>query len=139
MPVVIIMHDTLDKTIPLNRDMWADLTSAYKIPHVFKVDGVQEKGLVQYGPEHTIPDKKVCVMTPAEAATAKIAATNLVNYVHPTDCCYIFGPDNAVRGWHVDFDGPNTEHISITTPGKTELFSFMAATMVLWHRLMMVK
>jgi hypothetical protein len=129
------MHDNLDETLGLYPELWSDLRAAYNIHHVFKVGGEQTKGFVQYGPEHTLPDKKVCVITPAEAQTAGINSVNLTDYVHPDECCYVFGPDNAKRGWQEKFDGEDTDYISIITPRPTELFAFMAATMVLWHRI----
>jgi len=134
MNTTLIMHDTLDPTLPNNKDMWANIRSAYRIHHVFKIDGVQERGFVQYGPEHSIPDKKVCVLTPYEATAASIPATELSEYAHPLVCAYVFGPDNAIKGWHKKFEGPDTDYITIKTPGRAELYSFQAAAMVLWHR-----
>ena len=131
---VLIMHDTLDPLLPLNEPMWSDLTAAFDIPHVYKVGGNQESGFVQFGPEHTVPDKKVCLMTPSEAAVAGIATTELGSYTHPTEACYVFGPDNTTKGWESGFADPTTDYVHINTPSGTELYSFSVASMVLWHR-----
>lgn len=136
MSIALIMHDNLDEAISLYPELWSDLRAGFNIHHVFKVGGEQSKGFVQFGPEHTIPDKKVCLVTPVEAATAGLSHVNLTDYVHPAECCYVFGPDNDKRGWHERFHNADTDYVSITTPRPTELFSFMAATMVLGHRLM---
>ena len=137
--IILMMHDTLDDTLPLNKDMWADLKAAFGINHVYKINGKQTKGFVQFGPEHTIHDKKVCVLTPVEADEAGITPVNLSDYVHEPECAYIFGPDNTQRGWHKDFDEPNTDYVTIITPSNTELYSFTAAAMVMWHRLTATK
>ena len=131
--IAIVMHDTLDETLPLNGPMWANVISAFKLHHIFKIGGDQTKGFVQFGPEHEIPNKKVCVMTPAEATKAGITPINLIDYIPDQECTYIFGPDNTQRGWHENFDEPDTDYITITTPSNTEMYSFTAAIMVLWH------
>ncbi len=135
MSITLIMHDTLDKTLSLYPELWSDLRAAFNIPHVFKVGGEQAKGFVQFGPEHKIPDKKVCLVTPVEAKTAGLSHVHLTDYIHPAECAYVFGPDNNDRGWHERFDNADTDYVSIITPRPTELFAFMAATMVLGHRL----
>jgi len=130
----LIMHDVEDETLVHNPAAWADIAGAFDIAHVFKVGGVQEGAFVQYGPEHSIPQKFVCVMTPAECQEAGIEGSDLLAYSHPQDATYVFGPDNSVRGWHGAFAGPDTDYVCITTPGATELYSFLAAGLVLGHR-----
>lgn len=132
--ITIIMHDPLDKYIQLNSEMWADLAAAFNIPHIYKVGGDQARGFVQFGPEHAIPNKIVCVVTPAEATAYGIQSTNLLDYTHPTECVYIFGPDNDIRGWHESFNG-DIDYISIITPSNTDLYAFMAATIIMGHRI----
>ncbi len=134
MSIALIMHDTLDETLSLYPELWADLRSAFGIPHVFKVGGEQAKGFVQFGPEHKMPDKKVCLVTPVEAKAAGLSHVDLTDYIHPDECAYVFGADNNDRRWHEKFDSIDTDYVSITTPNNTELFAFMAATMVLWNR-----
>lgn len=130
----LLMHDVNDPDLSHNQPLWADLAGAFEIPFIYKVGGVVENGFVQYGPEHTIPQKFVCVMTAPEAAAAGITTTLLTEYTHPVDATYVFGPDNAERGWEAAFAGPDTDYISIVTPGATEMYSFMAAAMVIGHR-----
>jgi hypothetical protein len=132
--IAIITHDPLDDSVPLCGAFWADISAAFNIPHVYKVGGEQSKHFVEYGLEHNIPSKIVCVMTPAEALDDKIETINLSEYTHPAECTYVFGPDTDVRGWHRDFAGPDTDYISITTPGATELYAFNAAALVLGNR-----
>ena len=136
MSVNIIMHDPIDESIPLYRDAWADVSAAFEIPHIFKVGGDQKKGFVQYGPEHSISGKFVCVMHPEEAIEAKSPIVDIVDYEFPLECACVFGPDNDIRGWQNAFEKDDTDYITINTPGNTQLFSFMAATMVLWNHWM---
>lgn len=131
--ISIITHDALiESIVPMYTDMWATLSATYGVPHVFKVGGNRIKGFVPFGPEHVIPKKTVCVMTPAEAEADKIETIELSKYKHPLDATYVFGPDNSERGWHKSF--PDSDYVSIDTPRITDMFSFMAATMVLQHR-----
>lgn len=132
--IAIIIHDTLDETLPLNKDMWADLAAVFNVPHIYKVGGEQVKGLVQFGPEHNIPNKKVCVMTPREAKEAGVSCIELSDYIHKLESSYVFGPDNNKKGWQETFTESDTDCITIDTPSNTELYSFTAATLVLWHR-----
>jgi len=135
MAIAIIIHDPLDNYIPLNGEMWSNLRAAFNIHHVFKKGGKQAKGFVHFGPEHEIPHKKVCVMTPAEASSVGITTVDLVDYSPPLECTYVFGPDNDIRGWHEAFSDPDTDYVSISTPRNTELYSLFAANMVLWHHM----
>jgi hypothetical protein len=134
MSIAIITHDPLDDSVPLCGEFWADITAAFGINFVFKVGGEQAKHFVPFGPEHNVPSKIVCVMTPAEALDDKIETVNLSDYTHPDECTYVFGPDTDVRGWHREFSGPDTDYISITTPEATELYTFNAAAFVLGSR-----
>jgi hypothetical protein len=135
MTIFLVMHDAGPISDGNERRLWKDLAGAFRINFVFKVGGKQERGFAQYGPEHTMPAKKVCLLTPVEARQAKIEATSLHEYVHPESCQYIFGPDNAVRGWQKEIADEDTDYVTIPTPGGTELYSPLAAAFVLWHRL----
>lgn len=129
----IVIHDTLDETLPLYGNVWADLRSVFDIPHVYKYGGKQESGFVQLQPEHSFYGKIVCVMAPPEANQYGIIPIKLQEYEPKRDCVYVFGPDNSQRGWQEKFEGLNTDYITIMTPGNTELYSFLAASMVLLH------
>ena len=132
--IAIILHDTLDETLPLNKDMWMNLAAVFNVPHLYKYGGEQTRGFVQFGPEHNIPAKIVCLVTPVEAKEAGLESVELADYVHNTESTYVFGPDNAQRGWQKEFFEPNIDYVTIDTPNATELYSFTAATLVLWHR-----
>jgi len=134
MSIAIIMHDPLDGTLEHHRPMWEDLMAAFNIPHIYKVGGDQVKGFVQFGPEHKLPEKTVCVMTPAEAVAAGVNCFDLVEYSHPEECTYVFGTEDGERGWHNSFVGPDVDCVSIQTPSPTDLYAFMAATIVMSHR-----
>lgn len=59
---------------------------------------------------------------------------NLVNFLHPKDCTYIFGPDNAHLS-AVEMGDARPDHsVFIDSARGTELYSFVAAGITLWHR-----
>lgn len=133
--IALVMHDSEAPFTNLNEGLWNNVASAYGVPHVFKVGGKQERGFVQYGPEHTLPSRKVCLVTPAEAEG--LDTIELKYYDHPEEAQYIFGPDDVLKGWHKKFDGAS--FVSITTPSSTQLHSFTVAAIVLYDRLKKIK
>jgi len=134
MSIAIIVHDPLDDSVSMHGDMWADIIAAFDIPHVYKVGGDRVSPFVPYGPEHIIPSKTVCVMTPAEALAANVESVKLQAYIHPDECTYVFGPDTDQRGWQHGFAGPDVDYVSVITPSATELYAFNAAAFILGNR-----
>lgn len=134
--VAIIIHDSHDSTVDnlLNKFIWGNIAASNSINHVYKVGGEQKGGFVPYGPEHKIPSKKVCVMAPGEAQAAGVNAIELNDYNHEEECTYIFGTDDENRGWHEQFVSEETDYVTIEMPKNTELYTFSAATLVLWDR-----
>lgn len=134
--VSIIIHDSQDETVEplLNKFIWGNIAASNHINHIYKVGGDHKNNFVPFSDDVVLPKKIVCVMAPGEAKQAGVEIVELNDYKHERDCVYVFGTDDEERKWHKKFESEDTDYITIDTLSNTELYTFTAATLVLYHR-----
>jgi hypothetical protein len=121
----------------LQRDQWDAVVAHFGPRNVYLLgepQPIKSKPLrlanVTFVTADSIPGTQV-LMTPKNARFVP-GETSILDFEHPDDCTYYFGPD-----WeHLRLGGMNRPDFRVYIPldDDTEMWSFMAAVLTLWDR-----
>jgi hypothetical protein len=128
---------------PALQDQWSHVFSNFGVEEIWERGYAEGDGKIY----QTVIPIDLCSELPSDRPTVVLASQegryikgeeNLLTFAHPANAIYIFGGSHVNLTYEDDLGGLVPDHLVYIPTVKHETFSHVAASVVLWDRLVKI-